>query len=69
MCQILYMPNLTAISPNHAIRTFHTRMCDKGKPKHVALVAAMRKLLTILNAVMRDKMPWLSEPVLTTIST
>ena len=41
-----------------AIRDFHTRLCRRGKPRKVALVAAMRKLLLILNAVVRDQVPW-----------
>ena len=43
---------------NPAIRDFHTRLCQRGKPRKVALVAAMRKLLLILNAVVRDQVPW-----------
>ena len=51
MRKILYMATVTAIRHNPAIRDFHTRLCAKGKPKKVALVAAMRKLPTVLNAV------------------
>ena len=41
-----------------AIRDFYTRLCRLGKPRKVALVAAMRKLLLNLNAVVRDQVPW-----------
>ena len=37
-------------------------MVARDKPKKVALVAAMHKLLTLLNAVMRDKTPWRTPP-------
>ncbi len=65
----LYMTTLTTIRYNPAIRAFYTRLCDKGKPWKVALVAAMRKLLTILNAVMWDQVPWRMEPLSTAIQT
>ena len=61
--RILYMATVTAI------RDFYTRLCDKGKPKKVALVAAMRKLLTVLDAVSRDQAPWRTEPLSTAIPT
>ena len=41
-----------------AIRDFYTRLCFRGLPRKVALFAAMRKLLLILNTVLRDKVPW-----------
>ena len=40
----------------------NTRLVARGKPKKVALVAAMHKLLTFLNAVMRDQTPWRVPP-------
>ncbi|MYC62489.1 MAG: IS110 family transposase, partial [Caldilineaceae bacterium SB0661_bin_34] len=49
------------------IRVFYTRLCDQGKPKKVALVAAMRKLLVMLNAMLRDQVPWQAQPVSTAI--
>ncbi|MCY4520611.1 MAG: hypothetical protein OXC13_07505, partial [Caldilineaceae bacterium] len=55
---MLYMATVTATRHNPAIRDFHTRLCRRGKPRKVALVAAMRKLLLILNAVVRDQIPW-----------
>lgn len=50
----LYMATLVAIRHNPAIRSFFARLVAKGKPKKVALIASMRKFLTILNAIVRD---------------
>jgi transposase len=50
----LYMATLTAIRVNPAISEFYKRLVARGKIKKVAFVAAMRKLLTILNAIVRD---------------
>jgi len=50
----LYMATLVATKHNPVIRDFYARLVARGKLKKVALVAAMRKLLTILNAIMRD---------------
>ena len=44
------------------IRAFHRRLVQAGKPKKVALVACMRTLLTILNAVMRTHTTWQQHP-------
>ena len=54
----LYMAALTASRYNPAIRAFYQRLLAVGKPKKVALVACMRKLLTILNAMARDGTHW-----------
>lgn len=50
----LYMATLTAVRRNPAIRTFYERLRTAGKPAKVALIACTRKLLTILNAMLRD---------------
>lgn len=50
----LYMAALTAVRYNPVVRVFHERLRAAGKPAKVALVACMRKLLTILNAMVRD---------------
>ena len=50
----LYMATLVATRHNPVIRAFYARLLARGKLKKVALVAAMRKLLTILNAMLRD---------------
>jgi transposase len=54
----LYMATLVATRHNPVIRAFYQRLCAAGKPKKVALVACMRKLLTILNAMVRHRTPW-----------
>lgn len=54
----LYMGALVATRHNPRIKEFYERLLAAGKPKKVALVACMRKLLTILNAVMRDRAIW-----------
>jgi transposase len=56
----LYMSAMVASRHNPLIREFYERLVEAGKPKKVALVACMRKLLSILNAVMRDRAPWRS---------
>ena len=61
----LYMGALVATRFNPAIREFYERLVAAGKPKKVALVACMRKLLSILNAVLRDGVPWHSTHLLT----
>ena len=49
---------MCAIRYNPVIRDFYLRLREAGKLKMVALTACMRKLLTILNAILRDKTPW-----------
>jgi len=56
--QALYMVTLAATRFNPAIRTYYQRLLEKGKAKKVALVACMRKLLTILNAMIKKQQPW-----------
>ena len=51
------MTTVTATRYNPAIRDFYTRLCRRVKPRQVVLVA-MRKLLLILNAVLRNQVPW-----------
>lgn len=55
---VLYMAALVAIRHNPAIAAFHARLIATGKPKKVVIVACMRKLLTILNAMLRDRAAW-----------
>lgn len=52
------MSTLVATRFNPTIRAFYQRLCAAGKPKKLALTACMRKLLTILNAMLRDKTTW-----------
>jgi len=58
---VLYMGALVAARFNPVIRAFHARLVAAGKLPKVALVACMRKLLTILNAIVRDRTPWTRE--------
>ncbi len=55
---VLYMGALAAMRCNPVIRAFWTRLRERGKPPKVALVACMHKLLTILNAMMRQRLAW-----------
>jgi transposase len=55
----LYMSAVSAVRCNPVLRTFYQRLRMAGKPAKVALVAVMRKLLTILNTMMRNKTSWL----------
>ena len=61
----LYMGALVATRHNPTLKEFYERLLAAGKPKKVALVACMRKLLSILNAVMRDRAIWRCPHVLT----
>lgn len=54
----LYMSALVASRHNPVIRAFYLRLRAAGKPRKVALTACARKLLTILNAMVRDETPW-----------
>jgi len=56
----LYMAAVTAIRCNPALRSFYDRLKAAGKAPLVAMTATMRKLLVILNAMLRDRTPWTS---------
>lgn len=58
---LLYMAALTAIRSNPVIRAFYEQLKSRGKPHKVAIVACMRKTLTILNAMVRESTPWTPE--------
>jgi len=58
----LYMAALTATRHNVALRAFYRRLRDAGKPAKVALVAVMRKLLTIVNAMLKHQTRWQDQP-------
>ena len=62
---VLYMGALVASRHNPAIRDFYQRLLAAGKPKKVALVASMRKLLVILNGMLKHGSPWcdMTQPV------
>jgi transposase len=55
---VLYMATIVAARYNPIIRNFYERLCNAGKAKKVALTACMRKLLTILNAMLKHRVPW-----------
>ncbi|MCA9943927.1 MAG: IS110 family transposase, partial [Anaerolineales bacterium] len=59
----LYMAALSASKHNPIIRSFYERLLAKGKLEKVALTACMRKLLVILNAMIRDMEPWQPRPI------
>ena len=54
----LFMGAMVAKKHNPLLKTFFDRLVAAGKPKMVALIAVARKLLTILNAIVRDEKPW-----------
>ncbi len=54
----VFMGAMVAKRWNPTLRAFYDRLISAGKPKLVALIAVARKLLTILNAVLRDRRPW-----------
>jgi transposase len=55
----LYMPTLAAIRFNPVLKTFYQRLIANGKKRMVAVVAVMRKLLIILNSLLRQKKSWI----------
>lgn len=64
--RVLYMACLSAIRCNPLIRSMYLRLIEKGKLFKVALTACMRKMLTIMNAMIRDQLPW-RVPILNSI--
>jgi transposase len=58
----LYMATLTATKHNKSIRSYYQQLLQRGKAKMTALVACMRKLLLILNAVLKNQLPWREAP-------
>jgi len=58
---VLYMAALVGTKRNAVIRAFYQRLLAAGKPKKLALVACIRKLLTILNVMVRTAQPWTAE--------
>jgi transposase len=59
--RMLYMPTLVATRNNPVISALYNRLVERGKPKKVAIVACMRKLLIITNAMIRDRTTWTPE--------
>lgn len=58
---LLFLGALTAARHNPALKAYRDKLVAAGKPKMVAAIAVARKLLTILNAILRDKKPWRAE--------
>jgi len=58
---ILYMATLSATQCNPIIKHFYKKLVEQGKHKKVAIVACMRKFITILNAMVRDKKEWCND--------
>jgi transposase len=54
----LFIAAMVASRHNDVLKPFYRRLIAAGKPKRLAIVAVARKLLTILNAILRDKKPW-----------
>ena len=54
----LFMAAMVASRHNPVLKAFRDRLVQAGKPKIVAIIAVARKLLTILNAIIRDQKPW-----------
>jgi len=54
----LYMAAVAAIRTNPVIRAFYEHLTTSGKPRKVAIVACMRKMLTILNAMAKTQTRW-----------
>jgi transposase len=55
---VMYMATVSAIRCNPAIKAFAQRLTQAGKPAKVVIVACMRKLLTIMNAMLKNNAPW-----------
>lgn len=55
---VLYMATLSSVRANSVLKLFYNRLCEGGKPPKVALTACMRKLITILNSMIKNNTPW-----------
>ena len=58
---VLYMATISAMRCNPDIKVFAARLQQTGKPAKVVIVACMRKLLTIMNAIIKKNTPWESQ--------
>ena len=59
----LYMATISAIKCNYKIKSFYRRLIAAGKKPKVAITACMRKLITILNAMVKQQKPWQTSAV------
>ena len=60
---MLYMSAVSGVRFNATIRAFYKHLRERGKAPKVAMVACMRKLLIILNAILKTQQPWRSPAV------
>jgi transposase len=60
---LLYMAAMCAVQHNSVFRDHYAQLLKRGKPRKVARVACIRKLLGILNAMLRTNQPWCDQPV------
>jgi transposase len=58
----LYMATLAGLRCNPLLRAFYARLVAAGKPRRVAMVACMRKLITLLNAILKHRQKWVAPP-------
>jgi len=58
VCKALYMPTLVSIQLNPTLAAFYQHLRRQGKAAKVALIACMRKLLTLLNSLLKTNQPW-----------
>ncbi len=56
--RVLYMTTMAAICHNPLLKAFYKRLCDNGKKAKVAIVATMRKLIVILNSMVKKRVTW-----------
>ena len=59
--KVLYMAALVATRRNPVIKASYQRLVARGRPKKVAIIACLRQLLTILNAIVREARPWVDQ--------
>lgn len=62
--KMLYMAALSSTKWNKSMKIFYQRLKSKGKPAKVALIAVVRKLLIVLNSVVKRQTPWVENPLL-----
>jgi len=60
---VLYMATLSAVRRNPVLKALYQRLLQAGKPRMVAIVACMHKLLRICNAILMHGIPWRYQPL------
>ena len=60
---VLFMAAVASIRANPKVKALYARLVGRGKPAKVAIVACMRKLLCVLNTIMRTKLHWTADPI------